>query len=213
MADFWPSARRLEELRKEAEEQKESSKVKMEEQARAAGEKHAAEKRRAVVELKAALEEAEPAGLTVGCSEFGLNFFGRQRDVTEAAMHADAGEMGMNARQCERRSAAVELMETLFVADGKARAAQELRESLDDSEAAIYRGGVYVARSVQVEKGVVEDTEGKQCDGAAERRRNELREKMSWRMGANALDSRAATMCPVVRDRMQRWGPEHAQEA
>ena len=36
---------------------------------------------------------------------------------------------------------------------------------------------------------------------------------MSWRMGADAVDSRAATMCPVVRDCMQRWEPEHDQEA
>ena len=51
----------------------------------------------------------------------------------------------MNTRQCERRSAATELRETPFVVNGRAKAAQELRESLDDVEAAIDRGGVYVA--------------------------------------------------------------------
>ena len=197
MAGFWPSARRLEELREEAEARRESSAVKMEEHAQAAGERHAEEKRQATVELRTALERAEPGGLTIGCSEFGAEFFrqtggcGKQRDE---GCSADAGEMGANARQCEQRSAAAAaLREALF------RAAQELRESLDSDEAAIDRGGVYVARSVQElrcalqenEQGVMEATEGQQRDDAAESRRNEIREKMSWRMGADAVDTRA----------------------
>jgi len=202
VAGFWPSARRLEELREEAEARRESSAVKMEEHAQAAGERHAEEKRQATVELRTALERAEPGGLTIGCSEFGAEFFrqtggcGKQRDE---GCSADAGEMGADARQCEQRSAAAALREALFVVDGRARAAQELRVSLDSAEAAIDRGGVYVARSVQElrcalqenEQGVMEATEGQQREDAAESRRNEIREKMSWQMGADAVDTRA----------------------
>ena len=89
VADFWPSGRRLEELREKAGKHKESSKVKAEERARPAGGKHAATKRLQAVELKPALEEAEPGGLTVGYSEFGADFFW-QAEGCDRGGNADA---------------------------------------------------------------------------------------------------------------------------
>ena len=52
----------------------------------------------------------------------------------------------------------------------------------------------------EIEKGVVEATEGQQCDDDAERRRNELRKKDELADGCG---------CSGQQDRMQRWEPEH----
>ena len=181
VADFWPSARRLEELQDAAKQREEDHEIEVQEYARAAGVRNAEAKVRAAVELKAALLGFEPGGLTGGCSGFEAVFF---REV-EPGLH--------NTQACITPSPG-------------AFAAQELKDALCSAEAAI---GVYVARSVQelrqatqeTGREAVEATEGQQREDAAVERRNKLRGELEWRMGDGAVDSRSAVVCPMVRER------------
>jgi hypothetical protein len=123
IADFWPSARGLEELQEAAEQREEDHEMKMQEYARAASARNAEDKRRAAVELKAAMVEFEPGGLAGGRNEFGAEFFREVDPGTVSSSHSrrqskDMDDLTVDGKQREQRSAAAGLREALCLADG-----------------------------------------------------------------------------------------------